>query len=327
MPDDSLIYVDDSSPGISRRKAGRGYAYYLPDGTHISDRKQVQRLNGLAVPPAYKECWFCPLPNGHLQATGYDDRKRKQYRYHASYREQMERRKFDLCAPFGEALPALRKQVTADLERAKTDKRRTLAALVRLLDTGLLRIGNDRYMKKNKTFGATTLHERHVELDEETLLLEYKAKSGKQRSIELNDANLAKFVRKLHDLPGQRLFQYFGADGKRHPVTSSDVNEYIKAYAGDGFSAKHFRTFGASSMAFGLLADAKEPVTIKSMTEPVAEKLGNTAATTRKSYIHPALFDFCNTELETLEKHIILPRSTKTMSREERGLIAFLNSL
>ena len=240
MATGNLIYVDDSIPGISRRKYGRGYAYYMPDGTHIGDRNQVQRLNGLGVPPAYKNCWFCPMPNGHLQATGYDQRHRKQYRYHAQYREQMEQRKFQLCVEFGDRLAPLREQVDADMQRSNIDKKRTIAAIVRLLDTGLLRVGNDRYAKSNKTFGTTTLREEHVEAEDDVLQLEYRAKSGKLRQIRLEDENLTRFVRGLHDLPGQRLFQYFGADGQRHPVDSSDVNDYIKSIAGDDFFGQAF---------------------------------------------------------------------------------------
>jgi DNA topoisomerase-1 len=318
-----IIYCDDSEPGVTRRKVRHGWGYYDPAGNRITDRDEIDRLNAVGLPPAYHDAWFCPRPNGHIQAVGWDERGRKQYRYHPEFREAQESAKYELCAPFGRALPKLRARVEADLKRRGFDKDTAVAAIVRLLDLGHVRIGNEDYVKANKSFGATTLRKRHADLHGKTLKLQYKAKSGKLRILTITDGSLSRFVRKCQDLPGQHLFRWIDAAGEAHPVTSSDVNAYIREAMGEDYSAKHFRTWGASVLAFETLANADHDISLKTMLEPVTEALGNTPAIARKSYVHPALIDLV-TDGQADLRATHLPRATQYLSRAERGLIDFL---
>ncbi|WP_347303402.1 DNA topoisomerase IB [Croceibacterium sp. TMG7-5b_MA50] len=318
-----LIFVDDELPGITRRKAGKGWAYFDPTGERIKDRDEIDRLNAIALPPAYVDTWFCPADNGHILATGYDDKGRKQYRYHPVFRTQQEGMKFDGCRTFGELLPLVRKRVEADLSGSKVTRSHAIASVVRLLDLGVIRIGNEAYAKENNSFGATTLRQDHAEVRGSTLKLSFRAKSGKQREVAITDRRLAHFVRKMQDLPGQHLFQYPGEDGEVHNVGSDEVNEYLCETMGEHFTAKNFRTWHGSVLAFNMLASAKGQLTIKALMAEVSEKLGNTPAVARRSYVHPAvtaLIDSQSKWRETLK----LPRRTQWLSREERGLLALL---
>ncbi|MEH3037263.1 MAG: DNA topoisomerase IB [Sphingomonas adhaesiva] len=322
-----IVYCDDGAPGITRRKTRHGaWAYYDADGSRITDRDEIDRLNAIGLPPAYTDAWFCPHADGHIQAVGWDEKGRKQYRYHLGFRAQQEAAKYDLCAPFGRALTKLRARVEADLAKRRHSKERTVAAIVKLLDVASLRIGNEAYAKSNKSFGLTTLRDRHAEIRGSTLTLEYRAKSGKQRRLRITDRSLAGFVKKCQDLPGQKLFQYVGEDGAPHAVTSSDVNAYLREAMGDGFTAKHFRTWGASVVAFEALAEADAPIGLKTMLEPVVERLGNTPAIARKSYVHPALIELGKDKAAqaAFRQSLRLPRATSYLTRHERGLIAFL---
>ncbi|MEH3046708.1 DNA topoisomerase IB [Sphingomonas adhaesiva] len=322
-----IVYCDDQAPGITRKKTRHGaWAYHAPDGSRITDRDEIDRLNAIGLPPAYTDAWFCPDAGGHIQAVGWDEKGRKQYRYHLDFRAQQEAAKYDLCAPFGRALTKLRARVEADLAKRRHSKERTVAAIVKLLDVASLRIGNEAYAKTNKSFGLTTLRDRHAEITGSTLTLEYRAKSGKQRRLKITDGSLARFVKKCQDLPGQKLFQYVGEDGAPHAVTSSDVNAYIREAMGDGFTAKHFRTWGASVVAFETLAGAPAPIGLKTMLEPVVERLGNTPAIARKSYVHPALIELAKDKAAqaAFRQSLRLPRATSYLTRGERGLIAFL---
>lgn len=326
-PSCSLIHANDSLPGITRRPIKRGalkqgWAYFDANGARITDREEIDRLNAIAMPPAYRDCWFCPDPNGHIQATGYDDRGRKQYRYHAEFRATREAEKYAGCAAFGLALPKLRARIEADLSTRGLHKDKTLAAVVRLLDLAKVRIGNEQYAAANKSFGATTLRRRHVNLSGRALRLRYRAKSGREHDLTITDRRLLRFVRAVQDLPGQHLFQYVDEEGVARPITSSDVNAYIAEAMGGDFTAKHFRTWGASTIAFAALAAG--PVSLKEMIAPVAEALGNTPAISRKSYIHPALIELCRNGQDEWRKGLRLPRATRYLSRHERGLIAFL---
>ncbi|MFZ2996884.1 DNA topoisomerase IB [Sphingobium sp.] len=325
MAQNMIVHVDDSIPGISRRALKRGWAYYRHDGDRITDRAEIDRLNAIALPPAYRDCWFCADCNGHIQATGFDDRGRKQYRYHVDFRSARDAEKYAGCPDFGRALPKLRTRMEADLSRRSLRKDRTIAAVVRLLDLAKLRVGNEHYATTNKSFGATTLRRRHLDLSGKSLTLSYRAKSGKQHSLTITDARLLRFVRQVQDLPGQHLFQYLDEDGAPHPITSSDVNAYIAAAMGGAFTAKHFRTWGASTIAFETLAAGH--VSLKEMIAPVAAALGNTPAISRKSYIHPALIALCQEGQDEWRKGLRLPRQTRYLSRGERGLIAFLDNL
>lgn len=325
MATPSLVHADDSIPGITRRALKGGWGYYQADGTRITDRAEIKRLNAIALPPAYGQCWFCPSPYGHIQATGQDDRGRKQYRYHPDFRAAREAEKFALCPDFGRALPRLRARLEVDLSRRGLRKDRTIAAVIRLLDLAKLRVGNEHYATTNKSFGATTLRRRHLDLQGKSLTLRYRAKSGKAHELTLTDARLLRFVRQVQDLPGQHLFQYLDEDGEARPVGSGDVNAYIADAMGGPFTAKHFRTWGASAIAFEALANGH--VSLNEMIAPVAQALGNTPAISRKSYIHPALIALCREGQDDWREGLRLPRRTRYLSREERGLIAFLDSI
>ena len=325
MPPKPIVHANDSLPGITRRTLKRGWAYFDASGARITDREEIDRLNAIAMPPAYRDCWFCSTPNGHIQATGYDDRGRKQYRYHTDFRAAREAEKYAGCAAFGHALPKLRARIEADLSKRGLRKERTLAAVVRLLDLAKVRIGNEQYAAANKSFGATTLRRRHVDLRGQALRLRYRAKSGREHELTVTDRRLARFARAVQDLPGQHLFQYLDEEGVARPITSSDVNAYIAEAMGGDFTAKHFRTWGASVIAFKALAT--ESLSLKQMIAPVAAALGNTPAISRKSYIHPALIELCRNGQDEWREGLRLPRATRYLSRYERGLIALLESL
>lgn len=321
-----IVYSDDSEPGITRRKVRHGWGYWDAEGSRITNRDEIDRLNGIGLPPAYRDAWFNPKANGHIQAVGWDEKGRKQYRYHPDFRAAREDEKYDLCGAFGEKLPKLRARVAADLRRRNMGKDSAVAAIVRLLDLGHLRVGNEGYAKTNKSFGATTLRNRHAVLKGKTLKLQFKAKSGKLRVLTITDNSLSRFVKKCQDLPGQHLFRWVDEAGESHPVTSSDVNEYIRDAMGDDFTAKHFRTWGASVVAYEALATAKKDISLKTMLEPVVEKLGNTPAIARKSYVHPALIALVKDGQAAFRAGLKLPRTTRYLSRAERGLIAFLGT-
>ena len=318
-----LIYVDDDLPGITRKGAGKGWAYYDAEGRLITDPQEKKRLNAIALPPAYRDAWFCPAPNGHILATGVDARGRKQYRYHPDFRAAREGEKFDSCVTFGSLLPLVRKRVEDDLRGRKLTRERAVASVVRLLDLGAVRVGNEGYAQRNRSFGATTLRKRHAELTGKTLRLRYKGKGGKLREVTLSDGSLTRLVRKMQDLPGQNLFKYVDEDGDVQAVGSSDVNEYLAETMGERFTAKNFRTWHGSVMAFQCLLEGAGELPIKALLDCVADKLGNTPAVTRKSYIHPAVIDLVERQEEWRTK-TRLPRATKWLTREERGLIELL---
>jgi len=319
-----IVYCDDAQPGITRRKVRNGWGYWDFAGNRITDRDEIDRLNAIGLPPAYRDAWYCPKPNGHIQAVGWDERGRKQYRYHPDFRAARDTAKYDLCAPFGRALPKLRDRVAADLRKRDHGRERTIAAIVRLLDIGHLRIGNEAYAQANQSFGATTLRNRHAVVRGKTVKLQYKAKSGKLRVLSITDGSLSRFVKKCQDLPGQNLFQWVDPDGVPHPVTSGDVNDYIRTATGGDFTAKHFRTWGASVVAFETLAAAEKDISLKTLLAPVVEKLGNTPAIARASYVHPALIALVKEGQDVFRMSLALPRATRHLSRAERGLIAFL---
>jgi len=321
-----IVYSDDSGPGITRRKLSHGWSYWGPDGARVADRDQIDRLNAIGLPPAYRDGWFNPDPRGHIQAVGRDARGRKQYRYHPDFRAAREAEKYDGCAGFGRALPKLRARVEADLRRPALSREKAVAAVVRLLDLGRLRVGNEGYARTNKSFGATTLRKRHAALAGSTLRLQFRAKSGKMRRLTITDRSLARFVRRCHDLPGQHLFAWLDAAGEAHPVTSGDVNDYIRAATGADFTAKHFRTWGASVIAFTALVEADGDIGLKAMLEPVTAILGNTPAIARKSYVHPTLITLAASRDQAALRARALPRVTRYLSRAERALIELLEN-
>jgi DNA topoisomerase-1 len=318
-----LIYIDDDMPGITRKKSGRGWAYYDPHGELITDPDERDRLNSVALPPAYGDAWFCPAPNGHILATGIDAKGRKQYRYHPDFRARREGEKFDGCASFGKLLPLVRKRVESDLAAHKLTRERAIASVVRLLDLGAIRVGNDAYAKENKSFGATTLRHKHAQVKGQSLRLKFKGKSGIEHEVVLSDRSLSRVVRAMQDLPGQRLFQYLDEEDEQHAVGSADVNEYLCETMGEHFTAKNFRTWHASVLAFKLLAESEEVLNLKMLLDEVAQHLGNTPAVTRRSYVHPAVIDLVDRQLKWRAK-LKLPRATRWLTREERGLIDLL---
>jgi DNA topoisomerase-1 len=324
-----LRFVDDKAPGITRRRLKRGdriiFAYFAPDGTRIADRAEIDRLNAIALPPAYEQAWYCPDPAGHLLATGIDARGRKQYRYHPDFRLVRESAKFDATAQFGRLLPRIRARVEADLAVRTLCRTRAVASVVRLLDTGSIRVGNEAYAKANKSFGATTLRMRHARLAGKALRLRFVGKSGQQRELTVTDRSLLRFVRAMQDLPGQHLFQYLDEDGGPCPVTSGDVNDYLRDAMGEDFTAKHFRTWHASALAFDLLARADGKLSVKALATEVSERLGNTPAIARKSYIHPGVLALIDGQ-EEWRGRLKLPRATRWLTPAERGLIALLES-
>jgi DNA topoisomerase I len=319
----ALEFVDDSGPGITRKKLAHGWAYYDPAGKRITDRAEIDRLNAVALPPAYADAWYCPKGCGHLLATGIDARGRKQYRYNPEFRTRQEAEKFDGCAEFGRLLPKVRKRVARDLSRRTLSRERVVASVVTLLDLGAIRVGNESYAKANKSFGATTLRRRHAKVAGGKLKLRFKAKSGQLRETTISDARLASLVRKMQDLPGQHLFQYVNGDGEPHPVGSHDVNGYLSEAMGEHFTAKNFRTWHASVLALKLLAEAERPLTLKELTAEVGQHLGNTPAMARKSYIHPAVIALVDRQ-QKWRARLKLPRESKWLDRYERALIKLL---
>ena len=321
-----LRYSSDAEPGISRKRVGRYWAYFDVEGKRISDRDEIDRLNAIGLPPAYENAWFCADADGHLQATGVDARGRKQYRYHAEFRAKRESAKYEGLLEFGKALPRLRRRVEQDLKRRNLTRDTVLAAVVRLLDTEHIRIGNEEYAKSNKSYGATTLRSRHLTRKGTKLMMRFVGKHGIVHEASITDTNLKRVVRRCQELPGQMLFQYVNGDGVPQAITSSDVNDYIREATNGEFTAKHFRTWSASVIAFDQLLRKSEHsrISIKTVLEPVAEALGNTVAMSRKSYVHPALLDAVKEDsrdpLEGMER----PRGRTRLSSEEVGLLGFL---
>lgn len=318
-----LRYVDDTMPGITRKRHGRYWRYFDAKGKRVTNRDEIDRLNAIGMPPAYERCWFCPSPDGHIQAIGYDARGRRQYRYHPDFRARRDKDKYARLAAFGRQLPKLRKRVAADITGKATEFDAVVAAVVRLIDETHIRVGNEDYARANKSFGATTLRNRHARLGRGKLEISYPGKHGIKRTATISDRHLARIARKTHELPGQHLFEYIDDAGEVRPVGSADVNAYIRETMGEDVSAKDFRTWAASVIAFEALA-REEAKGLNGMIAPVAEALGNTVAIARKSYVHPALIDAAKAGGEARAR-LQLPRPTKYLSAPERGLITFLD--
>jgi DNA topoisomerase I len=293
-----LRYVTDRMPGIRRIGTKTSFRYIGGNGRLIRDADTLGRIRSLAVPPAWTNVWICPIAEGHLQAVGYDARRRKQYRYHPRWREVRDTTKFDHMVGFGKVLPKIRTRVKRDLSRPGLPKEKVLATIVRLLETTLIRVGNEEYAKQNRSFGLTTLRNRHVDITGDEVHFYFRGKSGIKHAISVEDMHLAKIVRRLRDLPGYELFQYLDENGEKRSIGSTDVNDYLRDIAGDDFTAKDFRTWAGTVLAVGALCEcanfrsqrqAKKNIT--SVVQNIAEKLGNTVAVCKKCYIHPAVFD------------------------------------
>src|SRR5919107_213286 len=250
-----LRYVSDTMPGIRRKRSGSGFSYVGPDGKAVKDPATLARIRSLAIPPAYVDVWICPTANGHIQATGRDARGRKQYRYHPKWRETRDETKFGRILAFSEALPGIRKRVESDLSKPGLSREKVLATVVRLLDCTGIRIGNDEYARSNRSFGLTTLQDRHVEISGSNMRFEFRGKSGKNHSVSLSDRRLAKIVRRCQDIPGEDLFQYVDEDGVRQTISSGDVNDYLREISGQEFTAKDFRTWAGTLLAIESLRE------------------------------------------------------------------------
>ena len=289
-----LKYVSDTGPGIRRKAVGTGYSYRDPDGAAISDKDTLKRVRSLAVPPAWTDVWVCPRPNGHIQATGRDARDRKQYIYHADWREVRDRNKYERILDFARLLPRIRARVHDDMSRRGMPREKVLATVVSLLDKTLIRVGNDGYAKDNGSYGLTTLRNRHLEVAGAEMRFHFKGKSGKTWSLSVRDRRIARIVRSIQDLPGQDLFQYLDDDGVARTIDSADVNDYLREIAGSDVSAKDFRTWAGTVLAVLALStfeafttQTQAKMNVRRAIEAVADKLGNTPTICRKCYIHP----------------------------------------
>jgi DNA topoisomerase I len=330
-----LRHVSDDAPGITRHQARHGFDYRDTEGKLIGDIDTLSRIKALAIPPAWTEVWICSSPNGHIQATGRDARGRKQYRYHKRWRETRDETKYDRMLAFSRALPQIRARVEADLRRRGLPRERVLAAIVRLLELTLFRIGNEEYSKNNKSFGLTTLRRRHAVIEGDQIRLGFRGKSGVRQEGRITDRRLARIVKNCRDLPGYELFEYLDDDGRPHALDSADVNEYLREISGEEITAKDFRTWAGTQLAAMALrelsavdGDAAKKSTIVRAVEQVAKHLGNTTAVCRKCYIHPAVFEgyLDGTLLDTLAKRTrsYLTRNIEGMSAEEAAVTAFL---
>ena len=318
-----LHYSSDDEPGFTRRLKGKHFAFFRENGKPIGDEEIVGRIRKLAIPPAYRDVWICPDPKGHVQATGRDDRGRKQYRYHAFWRQQRDETKFQHMLNFAKALPAIRRRVQRDLRQPGLPREKILATVVRLLETTVIRVGNDEYAKENHSYGLTTMRNRHVEVKRGgDLTFSFRGKSGKHHEIELHDPRLAKIVRQCQEMPGQMLFSYI-EDGETKHIGSQDVNDYLHEITGSDFTAKDFRTWIGTVLAATAFQEFESATSEKQarknvnlVIESVAKVLGNTPAVCRKAYVHPEIIQ-CYLEGKTIEalKQRVAEETSKPLTR------------
>jgi len=319
----SLVYADLSLPGFGRRRWGRGFSYLGRTGRRLKRPSLLKYCRSLVIPPAWAEVWISPNQAAHILSTGVDQRGRKQYLYHPQWTDMRNQMKFNDLREFGQALPLIRERVEADIRIRQLSRRRVLASAVSLLDQGLVRVGNEQYARTNGTFGATTLQEKHVSTSGSLVNLDFRGKSGKQRSIELTNSALARCIRHCQELPGQRLFQYKDASGI-HPVDSADVNSYMKLVSGDDFTAKHFRTWGGSVAALEFAQQHTELAGSElrvAVVKCAAKTLGNTPAVAQRYYIHPGLLD----AIESGDMPRKSSRSRRGLTKVESTLARFLD--
>ena len=325
-----LFYSSDREPGIARVRRGKGFAYRDARGNWIRDAGQVARIRKLAIPPAYRSVWICPSPDGHLQATGLDARGRKQYRYHQRWREERDSGKFERMTVFAGVLPRIRRQIKAHLHDKEHSRTLVLATIAHLLDTTLVRVGNDQYARENASFGLTTLRNRHARIEGGVLKLAFRGKSGVLHEVEVQDPRVLKVVRQCLHLPGQELFQYRDDNGTVRSVSSGDVNDYLHALCGERFTAKDFRTWHGSVLALDTLrrhCAAGKPFTQKQLLAEVASNLGNTPAVCRKAYIHPDVLALAADLVARPEGIADLPqpKARRGLGAAEQRLVAFLS--
>jgi DNA topoisomerase I len=293
-----LIYVSRERPGIARRRAGKGFQYLNPNGKRVRKQETILRIQQLVIPPAWSDVWICSSSRGHIQAVGKDARGRTQYRYHAKWREVRDESKYGKMVAFGKALPKIRSRVRRHLRLPELPREKVLATIIKLLEITLIRVGNEEYAKSNKSFGLTTIHNNHVNVNGSKVRFQFKGKSSVQHTIDIQDKRLAKVIRTCQELPEQELFEYVDPDGSRHDITSSDVNGYLQEITGEDFTAKDFRNWAGTILAAVALqefeafkSEAQAKRNIVAAIEAVAKKLGNTKAVCRKCYIHPVILE------------------------------------
>ena len=326
----ALHYVDDTQPGLSRRRWREHFHYYDAQGQRVRDAQTLARIAALVIPPAYTDVWICADPQGHLQATGRDARGRKQYRYHEQWRTLRDQHKYGRMLAFAEALPTLRRQLDAHLARPGLDREKVMALVISLLDSTLIRIGNRQYLRDNRSYGLTTLNTRHVQVKGSTLRFQFRGKRGVEHNVTLRDRRLAGLVKRCMELPGQALFQYLDEQGQRHSIGSTEVNQFLQQLTGADFTAKDYRTWAGSSLALALLTplawqpDSEARRQVAATVRHVAARLGNTPAVCRRSYIHPAVLEHFH-----LGRLAGLPRARQRqrLEREEVALLRFLQAL
>jgi DNA topoisomerase-1 len=322
----NLRYTRPDEPGYVRKKSGSGFAYFDAAGRRLKNPTVIARIRALAIPPAWQDVWISQSPHGHIQATGRDARGRKQYRYHARFRATRDAAKFEHILRFGETLPRLRRALARDLARERLEKNKVVAAVVELMQRTCVRVGNDCYAEANGSYGLTTLKDSHARISGPELRFKFKGKGGKVHEVALSDRRLARIVKRCRDVPGQRLFQYEDERGVYHPVTSSDVNDYLRAVTGEPFSAKDFRTWAGTLLAVHVLGQAEPGASqraskqqVKSALERVSSQLGNTVAICRKSYVHPAVIE----QYSAGELRVSVQRAMKAAQEQPlRGLKA-----
>lgn len=325
-----LHYVDDTQVGFSRKILRGKFTYFDTGGERIRNESEIKRINALVIPPAYTDVWICADPQGHLQATGRDARGRKQYRYHPRWREIRDENKYSRMIEFGMALPKVRKQLEAQLNAPGMGRDKVMATVISLLDATLIRIGNSQYARDNRSYGLTTLRNKHVEVKGSAILFQFRGKSGVEHQISIRDRRLARIIKRCMELPGQNLFQYLDDDGERHSVSSSDINTYLQSLTGADFTAKDYRTWAGSALALTTLrklkweSEANAKKHIVDMVKEVARQLGNTPAVCRRCYIHPAVLEgFLLGDLAKLPRS----RQRKGLRQEEVALATFLQAL
>lgn len=322
-----LMHVSDTElPGITRGRQGAGFAYFDPTGDRVTDKAVLRRIKSLAIPPAYKDVWICPFENGHLQASGRDARGRKQYRYHSLWIELSRGNKFGRMLEFGKALPKIRARVDRDLRKRGVPLEKVCATILWLLERSLIRIGNEEYAKSNRSYGLTTLRDRHVSIGSQRMEFKFVGKRGIKHLVSVSDRRMARILGQISDLPGQKLFHYVDESGEVRAVDSSDVNGYLREISGKDFTAKDFRTWAATVLAFtdlstrqGLSGTRAAKSAVREAISSVAKTLGNTPAIARKSYVHPAVLE---AYLDgTPERH---PLGKPGSNRAERAVLALL---
>jgi DNA topoisomerase-1 len=316
--------VSDARPGIRRKRAGSGFTYIRPDGSRLAEANALKRIKSLAIPPAWTDVWICPVSDGHIQATGRDAKGRKQYRYHPRFREVRESTKYEHVVAFAEALPGIRKTVKEHMALHGLPREKVLATVVHLLETTLIRVGNDEYADQNNSYGLTTLKNRHVAVDGSEVRFRFSGKSGKHWSLHLRDRRVAKIIKACQELPGQELLQYLDEAGHCQDVTSTDVNNYLKEITGRDITAKDFRTWAGTVLAAMALSElesfdnaAQAKRHLRAAIESVASKLGNTPTICRKCYVHP----------EVLSSYLDGKLVLQVRSRAEKELRADLQRL